>query len=105
MLNVKVYRYDPELNVEEKYDNFQINIPTDEKWTVMQILDEIFQNFDPTIAYYKHSACYHGKCQRCTVRLDQKVVLSCQTFVPNDGEIQLDPVSKKKLVRDLVIHT
>ena len=69
------------------------------------VLDEIFQKSDPSIGYYKHSGCYHGKCQRCSVRLNQKIVLACQTSVPNDGEIQLDPVSTKKLVRDLVIRT
>ena len=105
MLEVKIYRHDPELNAEGKYDSFHVNIPKDEKWTVMQILDEIFQKLDPTIGYYKHSACYHGKCLRCTVRLNQKVVLACQTFVPNEGTIQLDPVSKKRLIRDLVIRT
>ena len=105
MVEVKLFRYDPELDVEEKYDIFQVPIPKDEKWTVMQVLDEIFQRLDPTIAYYKHSTCNHGKCLRCTIRLNQKVVLACQTIVPNEGQIQLDPVSKKKLIRDLVIHT
>ncbi len=105
MLTVKIYRNDPESDLEAKYESFQVNIPKDDQWTIMQVLDDIFQKTDPSIGYYKHSGCYHGKCQRCTVRLNHKVVLACQTSVPNEGEIQLDPVSTKKLVRDLVIRT
>ena len=98
-----VYRFDPNLDREERYDRYEVTVPDGEKWTVMQGLDEIYENLDPTIGYFRHSACHHGKCYRCTLRLNGKVILACQTYLSEPGKYRLDPVSKKLLVRDLVI--
>lgn len=105
MLHVKILRFDPDGDAQERYDLFKVSIPQGETWTIMQVLDKISQHHDPSLAYFKHSACYHGKCRQCTVRLNHKVVLACQTIVPSTGEIQLDPVSRSRLIRDLVFQT
>ena len=102
MIEFQIYRSDPH-SEEERYDSFSVELPDGEKWTTMQILDEIYTTQDPTLAYFKHSACNHGKCNRCTMRLNGKVILACQTYISEHGTYKLEPVSKKRLVRDLVM--
>ena len=78
-----------------------INPPV--KRTVMDVLDYISLHLDPSLAYYKHSACDHGICGRCSVSINGKTRLACIEVVNRAaGCLFLAPVPGREPVRDLV---
>lgn len=101
-MHVKVYRCDPgAADTQERYDSYELPMTLETKPTVMDVLDYISANHDGSLAYYKHSVCDHGICGRCGLLVNGKPALACtRTVVEND--LTLEPLRKKKLVRDLV---
>jgi succinate dehydrogenase/fumarate reductase iron-sulfur protein len=97
---VKVFRFDPSVDKEPKYETF--NIP-DEIWRnrkVMDVLKYIYQNLAPGLAF--REACYQGLCGCCTMRVNGKPVLACETFATQ--EMIIDPLNKNKVIKDLIIR-
>lgn len=102
-MNVTIHRFDPDSGAKWT-DHYEV--PTEGKsLTVMDILDYISSHSDPTLAYYKHSACNHGICGRCSVRINGKVRLACITLAGDYEELELAPVPGRTVVRDLVVRT
>jgi len=99
-MKVRIYRYDPLSQAQGRFDSFEV--PVDAHWSVMDVLDYISQNFDSTIAYFKHGACDHGICGRCALRVNGKIKLACSTEVGEEPMLELAPVSDQVL-RDLVV--
>ncbi|AFM26143.1 L-2-amino-thiazoline-4-carboxylic acid hydrolase [Desulfomonile tiedjei] len=98
-IKAKVFRFDPSADAESHYDTYEV--PFEEGMSAMDVLDYIYQNLDSTLAYYDHAGCSLGICGRCTGRIDGKPGLFCQTSV--DGDVTLEPLSKEKALKDLVI--
>ena len=98
-IRVKVLRLDPELNEEPRYHSYEV--PLEEGMSAMDALDYIYHNLDGTLAYYDHAGCSLGICGQCTARIGGKPGLLCQTIV--NGDITLDPASRSKVIKDLVI--
>jgi succinate dehydrogenase/fumarate reductase-like Fe-S protein len=102
MMQVKVYRKDPEHDSAGHYDVFHIPYSEADKATVMDVLDYISLYYDGSLAYYKHSACDHGICGRCGLRVNGKAVLAC-TSVADTPLLLLEPLRNKEIVKDLVV--
>lgn len=100
-MQVKIYRYDPSIDTEVRYDCFEV--PTEPHWTVMNVLDYISENLDSSLAYFKHSACNHGICGRCSLKVNGKVGLACSLELLNEQNLTLEP-RNSKVVRDLVVQ-
>ena len=96
---VKVYRYDPDSGKAASFQKF--NVPALPDWSVMSVLDYIAVNYDSSLAYFKHSACDHGICGRCALKVNGKATLACTCQVGNITELILEP-KNDKVVRDLV---
>ncbi|WP_096636475.1 2Fe-2S iron-sulfur cluster-binding protein [Clostridium cochlearium] len=100
-MEVKIFRCS-DGNIENGYfDTFYVD-QKDRNITVMDLLDYISLHEDSSIAYYKHSACYHGICGRCTLLVNGKPKLACTESISNYDNIQLEPLKNRKLIRDLV---
>jgi len=99
MMKVKVFRFYPSVGKEPYYQTY--DVPFEEGMSVMGALDYIYQNLDGTLSYYDHAGCSLGICGRCTGRINGKPGLFCQT--PVQGDINLEPLSEKKVLKDLVI--
>jgi succinate dehydrogenase/fumarate reductase-like Fe-S protein len=106
ILKVKVLRYNPEQDKEAKYQIYEIPI----KGTVfvLQILNYIYENIDPTIAYRRH-LCLGAwdsetvnLCKACLILINGKPGFACSTVVEGD-EITLEPMRGYELIRDLVV--
>ncbi len=68
---------------------------------ILDLLCEIGRQ-DPSL-YYRYS-CRSGFCGTCTVLLDGRAVLACQTVVPDGGgTVHLAPLGGFPVVRDLVV--
>jgi len=70
--------------------------------SVMDLLDDIARNIDPTLAYYSHSRCDRGVCARCAVRVNGQAGMACQMPIPPEGDILIEPAGRYRTVRDLV---
>lgn len=98
---VKLYRFTPEDN-RERFDIYEVPIPPNQDWTVMDTLDYISLYLDSTISYYKHSACNHGICGRCSVMVNDKTRLACLEVVNEYSELILCPAKNRRVIKDLV---
>jgi succinate dehydrogenase/fumarate reductase-like Fe-S protein len=98
-IKVKVFRFNLSVDKEPYYQIY--DVPFEEGMSTMDALDYIYQNLDSTLAYYDHAGCSLGICGRCTGRINGKPGLFCQT--PIQGDINLEPLSEKRVLKDLVI--
>ena len=97
---IKVYRYDPDSGQQPFFQEF--DVPAKPDWSVMDVLDYIAVHFDSSLAYFRHSACDHGICGRCTLKVNGKAALACTCQVGDSTELKLEP-KNDKVVRDLVV--
>lgn len=78
-----------------------------ERFAPMAVLDLLLviqREQDPTIGF--RYSCRVGMCGTCTLRLDGRPVLACQTFLPPERDaVRLDPLGGLPVVRDLVVDT
>jgi fumarate reductase iron-sulfur subunit len=98
VVRVTISRCDP-ASSEDPYDQ-TYEVPVVKGMSVLDALDYIYENLDSTVAYFDHAACQQGICRRCTLSINGKPALMCQTLV--EGDLSLKPLSKFPLVRDLV---
>jgi fumarate reductase (CoM/CoB) subunit B len=97
-VDVKIYRFDPEHDPSPHYDEFRIEIEGVTK--ILELLELIYQKFDPTLAY--RSSCRLGKCGVCSVMVNGKPVLACRENVP-DEVVLIEPLPNYPVIRDLVV--
>ena len=100
-MRANVFRYDPAIDSAERYECFEI--PAEKSWTVADVLDYIADNLDSSLAYYRHSACDHGICGRCAVKVNGTTRLACSFRVGDAVELTVDP-ARPDVVRDLVVN-
>ena len=75
-------------------------VPVGDRTTVIEALDYIYENIDPSLAYYDHAACGQGICRRCTAAINGKVSYLCLTRLTAD--VTIAPPAHLEIVRDLV---
>lgn len=97
-VRVTISRFDPGVDGEPHYQTYEV--PLVEGMSVLEALDYIYENLDGSLAYYTHAACRQGICRRCTLRINGKPSLMCQT--PVEGDVLVEPPPKFEVVRDLV---
>ena len=100
-MKVTVFRWAPAQDEEGYYQDYEVPVVKEEKWTVMDVLDHIALKEDSSLSYYRHSVCNQGVCARCSVRINGKAALACATAVEADT-LLLEPRSKN-IVKDLVV--
>jgi succinate dehydrogenase/fumarate reductase iron-sulfur protein len=98
IVKVKVFRFDPSVDEEPHYRTYKV--PLAERMSVLDVLDYIYENLDGSLAYYDHAACRHGVCSGCSMMVNGKPTLACQTVVLSD--ITVEPIPKFQVIKDLV---
>lgn len=98
---VQVYRKGPAADEDGRISTWEVRISPG--MSVMDLLDDITRNIDPTLGYYTHSRCDRGVCARCAVRVNGKTGLACRMPIPPDGDIRIEPAGRGQTVRDLVV--
>jgi succinate dehydrogenase / fumarate reductase, iron-sulfur subunit len=101
MINVRIFRYDPAVDAQGSYESFEV--PALSRWTVMDSLDYITKNLDSSVAYYRHSACDHGICGRCLMKINGKLQFACSCEVGDAPLMTIEPAGSE-IVRDLVVR-
>jgi len=99
-IKVRIARFDPAVDGSPHYQTYEV--PLSPRMTVMDALDYIYENLDPSLAYHSHTSCHRRICARCNVTINNKAGLSCHTEVNKD--ITVEPLPRFKVIRDLVVE-
>jgi succinate dehydrogenase/fumarate reductase-like Fe-S protein len=75
-------------------------VPFEPGQSVLDGLRWIRAHRDPTLAF-RYSCTSANTCKECMVRLDGKTVYACTARL-REGEMRVEPLPNKALVRDLV---
>lgn len=96
-LKVHVSRSDAQDETEFRVDRF-------EPMTVLDVLLTIQREHDASIGF--RFSCRVAMCGTCTIRVDGRSVLACQSVVPPDTEtLHIGPLAGYSVIRDLVVDT
>ncbi len=99
LIHAKVFRYTPS-DRQERYDQFEV--PHRLGMTIQILLRYIYENLDPTLAF-RDFRCGQGICNTCQIKVNGKVIRSCETLVHPGQEILLEPANDC-LIKDLVVQ-
>src|SRR5437016_5340962 len=95
MLSVNVHRSDSTARSAFEVARF-------EPMMVLDVLLAIQREHDPALGF--RFSCRVGMCGTCTVRVDGRPALACQTRVtPEQASIRLDPLGGLPVLRDLTV--
>lgn len=94
-ITVKCFRFNPEEDREPSFQTYEVPFVVDS--SVMNVLEYIYENLDPSLAYY--ASCRRGVCGRCNIRVNGRACLACGEKVT--GNLKLEPVKRSKVIRDL----
>jgi succinate dehydrogenase/fumarate reductase-like Fe-S protein len=89
---VKVKRDDKQRSWIEEY-----KVPFAPGKSVLQVLKEINENIDPSLAFY--GSCRLGKCGLCRMLINGELRLACTT--PVTGGFMAEPDPAAEVVKDL----
>jgi len=111
-IKVKVFRFNPAKDKEPRFQTYEVPRLSDEEamtkatimnelhsQTVLDVLDHIFQNIDPTLSYY--CSCRRGECGACGAVVNGETVRSCVTLAKD--EMTIEPLQHLQVVKDLVV--
>lgn len=85
-MKVTIYRSSPAAH----FEDFSVPFKPEEGYTIMQVLHYVQEKLDPSLAFYSHSACSHGICGRCLLKVDGRPALACVALADRDT-IRLEP--------------
>lgn len=95
LITVELERYDPDTGDSSRQE---YQVPLGEGWSVLNVLDWIYENADPTIGFY--ASCRIGKCEGCDCLMNGRKALTCNTLA--EGDLLLAPVPEFQVHRDLI---
>jgi len=79
-------------------------VPRIQPMKVLDLLLAIQRGEDPTLAF--RFSCRVAMCGTCTVRVNGRAVLACETGVPDgDAPVHIEPLAGLPVLRDLVVDT
>ena len=94
---VNVYRFDPNVDVEPRYQEF--SMPYEMGLSVLNVLQFIFENIDPSLSFYY--SCRIGKCNGCLMMVNDRPTRTCTT--PAQLKMTIEPLKGFSVIKDLVV--
>jgi len=98
-VTLNVHRYNPDMDNEPLYKTYKI--PYTRGLVVLDALNYIHENLDPTIAYRWN--CGTGQCGGCSVMINNTPGLACRTMLEPDQTYSISPLARFPVVKDLVV--
>lgn len=99
VIHTRILRYSPDKH-ERTVDSFEI--PFSSGLTVQVLLRYIYENLDPTLAFRDYR-CGRGICNTCRVKVNGRVIRSCETLVELEKDLFLEPAGSQ-VIKDLVVQ-
>ena len=100
IVTAKVFRYDPDEDLYPTYQTYEV--PVEEKTQVLQVLKEIYEKQDRTLAF-RYFACGHKICNNCMMMINGTPKHACMTIVEGGDAVTLEPMTGYPIIRDLVV--
>ncbi|MFH1241840.1 MAG: succinate dehydrogenase iron-sulfur subunit [Pseudomonadota bacterium] len=100
-LNVKVFRFNPEVDVEPRLDDFQV--PAFENMAVLDVVMQVQNYLDKSLSF--RFSCRVGMCGSCAMYVNGRPRLACRTQVSalETRNITIMPLPNLPIIRDLVV--
>ena len=98
-IQLKIFRGEGGGDKASYYEDF--SVASVEPLSIMALLAMVHNN-DPTFAC-RTSTCFKGQCGSCLVRVNGQDVLGCITLVKPGESVVLEPHSKYRVIRDVVV--
>jgi len=95
----RVFRFDPTTDVEPHFETYEVPKYTVGRQTVGKVLEYIFENIDPSLAFYL--TCNRNVCNGCAAMVNGKAELVCLKESPD--EVTIEPLQNHKIIRDLMV--
>lgn len=96
---VKVFRFDPTVDKEPRYETYDIPVEAWQKRKVIDVIRYIYENLAPGLAF--REPCRQQVCGACTVRVNKKPVLACEAIA--EKEMIIEPPARRKVLKDLIV--
>ncbi len=96
MAAIKILKQNKEEKTYEKYE-----IPYDENKNVLQVLLDIFEGLDRTLAVRRYR-CNRGMCGSCTMRINGEIRRACTTKMTK--AMIVEPIEKYGVIKDVVAN-
>jgi len=97
-IKAKVYRFNPDKDKESRYMTYEI--PFEEGLSVMNVLQYIYDNIDPTVSHYY--SCRIGRCGGCHMFVNGRAVQSCCTRAIEEMTIEPPYRIGFEVIKDLI---
>lgn len=88
---------------ESKVQEYRIALGKDDKTSLLQGLEEIYQTQDDTLAFRRY-CCGLQFCNSCMMRVNGKNTHACMIMLEPGKTYELGPLSGHTVVRDLVVE-
>ncbi|WP_302963687.1 succinate dehydrogenase/fumarate reductase iron-sulfur subunit [uncultured Adlercreutzia sp.] len=98
MAKVKVLRFDPSVDGEPYYSDFEV--PATEGMSILQGLHYIREHFEPISYEY---SCRATSCGMCGMSVNGTPVFACCTPLEDDEEYTIEPLDRYPVIKDLVV--
>lgn len=100
----KVFRFNAEEDYLPYYDDYEMEVTSEE--VVLDILNRIKWDHDGSFSYRR--SCRHGICGACAIKVNGRSTLACKESMDDmvelfGNELVLEPLSKKRAVKDMII--
>ncbi|UCH01333.1 MAG: hypothetical protein JSV20_05480 [Candidatus Bathyarchaeota archaeon] len=98
VITAKVYRFNPQSDQSARYVTYEV--PYKDGLSVMNVLQYIYENIDPTLSYYY--SCRIGRCGGCHMFVNGRAVQSCCTRASEEMIIEPPHRIGLKVIKDLI---
>lgn len=100
VVTAKVFRFDPDKDLYPTYKTY--TVPCTEKMQVLQVLSDIYENQDRTLAF-RNFSCGHKMCRNCMMMVNGAAKFGCMTIVNPGDSVTVEPLAGYPVIRDLAI--
>ena len=103
-VTIKAFRFNAETDYLPYYKQYTMEVGKDE--LILDLMNRIKWEHDGSFSYRR--SCRHGICGACAIKVNGKAVLACKQNAIElldlfDNEITLEPSSKKRAIKDMII--
>ena len=103
-VTIKAWRFNAETDYLPYYKSYEMEVGKDE--LILDIMNRIKWEHDGSFSYRR--SCRHGICGACAIKVNGKATLACKQNAIElldlfNNEITLEPQSKKRAVKDMII--
>jgi succinate dehydrogenase/fumarate reductase iron-sulfur protein len=96
---VKVFRFDPSVDKEPRYETYQVPVEAWKNRKVIDVIRYIYDEFAPDLSF--REPCRQGVCGACNMIVNKKLGLTCNVIA--EQEMTIEPHSKYPVLKDLIV--